>query len=91
MAKQSLLETLRTGSYRTQLEALRDELVLALEGSPAGAKAQTAAQLRAVLKDLDAMPDLKKTTVADDLAARRKSRRAETAAAASATGTEPGG
>jgi hypothetical protein len=82
----SLLERLRTANYREQLEALRDELVVALENSPAGAKAQTAAQLRAVLKDLASLPDAKKVSKADELASRRKARLAAADLAAPAVG-----
>lgn len=71
---ESLAAAILDGSYREKLEALASQLAVAFDQSPPGAKAQTAAQLRAVLKDLEQLPDGKKMTKADELAHRRAAR-----------------
>jgi hypothetical protein len=79
-------ETLKAGNLRASLEALRDRLALAMEEASSGVQPQIAAQLRGVLKDLDALPDGKKVTTADDLRNRREARRSQAAAVALASG-----
>jgi len=82
----SLAEVVKTGTYREQLEALRDKLAADMDGVDSKVVAQVASQLRAVLKDIAALPDSKKVTAADDLRNRREARRAQAQALALASG-----
>src|SRR5690349_3828652 len=73
-----LEEACASGDQRAALEALRDELAKALVDGSAGTVAQTAAQLRACITEIAALPRPEVDDV-DDLRARRAARRAETA------------
>lgn len=64
-----------TGDTRKALEAMRDDLADALGKCDPAVKAQIAGQLRGVLRELDGLPDKEQTSVADELAQRRRSRR----------------
>lgn len=61
--------------HRKRLEALRDLLTNALAEAGARDTAPIAGQLRAVLADLAAVPDMKAASDVDDLAAQRARRR----------------
>lgn len=74
--KQTITQACATGDTRKALEALRDELAEALSKAEPAVKAQIAGQLRQVLLELDGLPDEKQRSVADDLADRRRARRA---------------
>lgn len=60
---------------RQNLEALRDILAAALVAADPSVQAQIAGQLRAVYKDLAALPAEKKASKLDELAARRAASR----------------
>lgn len=60
-----------SGDLRSRLERLRDILWDAVLEADVAVKAQLAGQLRAVEKDIAALPDAKKVSKADELAARR--------------------
>jgi hypothetical protein len=70
---ESFKDRVRVGR-REALEALRDELAAKFEEASTGVSAQIASQLRQVLKDLAELPDGKRVTKADELAARRRAR-----------------
>ncbi len=61
---------------REDLERLRLELWLAFDEAPAAVKAQVAGQLRAVIKDLAELPDVKEVNPLNDVAAARARRKA---------------
>lgn len=65
-----------SGDQRVALEALRDRLARDLDVAPPQVSAQLAAQLRATLADLAALPAPETKSVVDDIAARRAARRA---------------
>jgi len=79
-----LKAALRAGDLRKQLETLRDFLADRLEEAPPRDQAPLAAQLRAILDDLNGLPVPKGESKLDDLSRRRAARRA---APADATGT----
>jgi hypothetical protein len=79
-------DPLKGADYWKALEALRDVLADDLTNGPPGTRAQTAAQYRATVKELQGRPDVKKVSKADELADRRKARGAKTNARASAGG-----
>jgi hypothetical protein len=70
-------QALKSGDHRAALEALRDVLADSLKDAGDNVKAQIAAQLRAVLSELAALPAVERTEV-DDLTERRKTRRSRT-------------
>jgi hypothetical protein len=70
-------EKVKSGDQRTALEAMRDRLAEDMDGAGQNVVAQIAAQLRAVLTELAALPAVERTEV-DDLIERRKARRART-------------
>ena len=63
------------------MEAMRDDLAEKLERAEPAVAAQLAGQLRAIVKDLAAMPAAKVVPKRDDLRARREARRVAGAAA----------
>ena len=65
-----------TAEHRRRLEALRDALTVAIAEAGSRDLAPLAGQLRAVLKDLSAIPDVAEASDVDDLAAKRARRRA---------------
>lgn len=73
-----------SGDRRRALEALRDRLAADLDVAPVTVAAQIAGQLRAVLADIAGLPGVVERSASDDLAKRRKARRA---AAAKMVGT----
>lgn len=71
----SMLSAAQTGDIRIALERLRDELAVAIDFGPPGAVAQTAAQLRGTLADLEALgKDSGEVSKLDELTARREAR-----------------
>lgn len=68
------LEAAQSGERRDALVALRDDLAAALDAAEPNVKAQLAAQYRAVLSELAALPDETKVSKRDELAARRAGR-----------------
>jgi hypothetical protein len=76
--------SIQAGDLRKQLQALRDFLAERLLHAPAREQAPIAAQLRAVLIDLNGLPVPKEGSVLDEVAKQRAARRAGTADAASA-------
>ena len=85
----SLRVEVASGDQRRALEALRDRLASEIDRADekgVAVLAQIAAQLRAVLKELAGLPEAKAVSKADELAARRKARRAKAATSASAAG-----
>lgn len=66
----------QSGDQRLALEALRDRLARDLDMAPPQVSAQLAAQLRATLAELAALPAQETKSVVDDIAARRAARRA---------------
>ena len=66
----------QSGDQRRALEALRDRLARDLDLAPPQVSAQLAAQLRATLAELAALPAQETKSVVDDIAARRAARRA---------------
>lgn len=62
--------------HRQRLESLRDRLTEAVASAGSRDLAPLAGQLRAVLVELAAVPDVKKASDVDDLAAKRARRRA---------------
>lgn len=64
---------------REGLEAIRDELAAALQGATGRDVASIARELRMTLADLDKLPDAREESAVDDLAARRRARRAQAA------------
>lgn len=83
---QSFSETVKSGTYRESLEALRDKLAVDMEGVDSKVVAQVAAQLRAVLKEIAGLPDAKVVSKADELARRREARLSAADPSASAAG-----
>ncbi len=71
--------TVGSGDLRSRLERLRDLLWEALLAADVAVKAQLAGQLRAVEKDIAALPDAKRVSKADELAARRLAAREKSA------------
>lgn len=69
-----------TAEYRKRLEALRDALTLAISDAGKRDIAPIAGQLRAVLSDLAALPNVTEASDVDDLARKRERRRSATAA-----------
>ena len=65
---------------RKRLEALRDRLTDAVAEAGARDLAPLSGQLRAVLNDLAALPDVTEASDVDDLAAQRARRRAAASA-----------
>jgi phage gp29-like protein len=74
--KRKLLETVQSGNYLASLEAVRDKLAADMEELDSKVVAQVAAQLRAVMKEIEEQPKPQNVSVADDLRARREARRA---------------
>ena len=72
----NVTETLKSGSRRDALMALRALLAERMVDADPNVVPQYAARFQAVLTDLDALPSLEMTEV-DDLVERRKARRAE--------------
>lgn len=64
-----------TTEHRRRLEALRDALTAAIANAGNRDLAPLAGQLRAVLSDLAALPDMTEASDVDDLAAKRARRR----------------
>ena len=62
---------------REDLELMRAGLFEAFDSAPDTVKAQVAAQLRAVLKDLDECPVAKEANPVDEFSAARARRRAD--------------
>lgn len=79
----SVSEAAASGDVRAVLEAMRDDLAVKLERAEPAVAAQLAGQLRAIVKDLAAMPAAKVVPKRDDLRARREARRVAGAAAES--------
>lgn len=77
-----LAETLRTGSHREQLVAMRDFLADQIVAAPFREVAPIAAQLRQILVDLESMPLANGESVVDQLAQARAQRQADAALAA---------
>ena len=71
----SVSDSAASGDIRATYEALRDDLAKKLELAEPAVAAQIAGQLRAILKDLAAMPAAKVVPKRDDLRARREARR----------------
>ena len=72
------------GDRRRALEAMRDALAAAMEQSDPNVMAQIAGQLRQVLREIDELPAGERMSKRDELAQRRKDRRAKAAAESSA-------
>jgi hypothetical protein len=72
----SLEQTVVSGDYRASLTALRDFLARELDDCDSKRDAATlAARLQAVLADIEAIPKKSEVSAADEIAARRASRR----------------
>lgn len=69
-------EPIGTAEQRKRLEGLRDRLTEAIAAAGTRDLAPLAGQLRAVLHDLAALPDVTEASDVDDLAAQRARRRA---------------
>jgi hypothetical protein len=82
----SLADVAKLGDRRKTLEAMRDMLAASMEDAQTGVKPQYAAQLRETLRELDELPVAEEASAVDEIAARRKTRRA-----ASATDGVPAG
>lgn len=82
----SLSAAAAAGDRRRTLEELRVWLASAIEVCEPHQAAPLAKQLRETLAELDAMPDGKEQSTSDDLAARRKARRAAATAGEPAVG-----
>jgi hypothetical protein len=80
MVYPALAGILRSSDLRKQLEALRDFLAEALEHAPPREQAPIAAQLRAVLIDIDQLPIRGEGSTLDDIARQRAAGRARAAA-----------
>jgi hypothetical protein len=78
------LTAAQSGDHRKALVALRDNLASALDAADPNVKAQLAAQYRAVLNELAALPDETKVSIRDDLAGRRADRQSAATAPKSA-------
>jgi hypothetical protein len=78
----SLADATATGDRRSALVAVRDHLADVLMTCEAGATAQLVKQLRETLAELETLDVAKEVSASDDLAAKRKARRAATKAAA---------
>jgi hypothetical protein len=80
------------GDVRAQLEALRDLLAERLIGAELPQVAPLARQLQAVVTQLAALPSAKtEANPVDDLAARRRARRADASDPGGAAGGDVGG
>lgn len=75
-----------SGDQRQALEALRDRLARDLDVAPPQVSAQLAAQLRATLSELAALPAQETKSVVDVIAARREARRAAALGGGSSAG-----
>lgn len=83
MPELSLTQAVATGDRPVALRALRDKLARQIDESDSGRDvAALAARLQAVLNDLDNLPNTAEVSAADDLASRRRARRANTTPAA---------
>jgi hypothetical protein len=80
----SNLSAAQANDHRAALVALRDDLAAALDAAEPNVKAQLAAQYRAVLNELAALPDETKVSIRDDLAGRRADRQSAAKAPKSA-------
>jgi hypothetical protein len=85
----SVAEAVASGDVRRALEAIRDDLAVALDAADVNMKPQIAGQLRAVLADLRALPSAPVAqpdgvVTIDDAKAKRAARQQSAAAAASA-------
>jgi hypothetical protein len=69
-----------SAEHRRRLEALRDALTAAVAGAGNRDLAPLAGQLRAVLSDLAALPDVTEASDVDDLASKRARRRSAASA-----------
>lgn len=67
------------GGRRAALEAIRDKLAVELAATEGFHAGPLARELRAVLAELDELPDGKRESTVDDLAARRAARIAQAA------------
>jgi hypothetical protein len=83
----SLSGAVGSGDRRQALEAMRDALAAAMELAEPSVMAQLAGQLRQVLRELDELPASEGKSKRDELADRRKNRRAKAAVSAPATGS----
>lgn len=72
----SFVSEVCSGDERRALEAMRLKLATEMDAAPAAVVAQVAARLQAVLVRLSELPDREAVSKSDDLAARRKARRA---------------
>jgi hypothetical protein len=71
-----LEQAVKKGDYRGSLVELRDYLARSLDECYSGRdRAALAARLQAVLADIEAVPDKAEVSAADEIAARRASRR----------------
>jgi hypothetical protein len=74
-ARKTVAAAVKVGQ-REGLEAMRDSLAAALDVADPAVKAQIAGQLRAVIKDLAALPAVEvEVSASDQLRARREARR----------------
>lgn len=76
MDEQSFREVVSTGTRREQLEALRDVLAVNLETAPHSAVAGISRELQSVLRELESLVTTREGSKVDELARRRKERRA---------------
>lgn len=68
-----------SGDKRAALEAIRDRLANELLTARGQSAAAVAKELRAVIDELDSLPDGREESTVDQLNARREARRAEAA------------
>lgn len=76
----SLSAVVGEGDRRRSLEAMRDALAVAMAQAEPREMASLANQLRQVLRELDELPAGERLSKRDELAQRRKDRRAKAAA-----------
>lgn len=72
-----VLGAAQSGDRRVALEAVRNRLAAAMDAAPDAVVAQVAAQLRATLLELSALGNDQEVSLVDDLAGRRRTRRAD--------------
>jgi hypothetical protein len=81
-----LVDVVAEGDRRASLEAVRDRLAAAMGQAEPNVIAQIAGRLQAVMREIADLPVAEKVSKADELAARRKARRAAAARGTSAAG-----
>lgn len=72
-----LVAAVTSGGRRRSLEAIRDRLASDLEAAVGRDAAVIAKELRAVIDAIDKLPPAREVSTVDQLAARRKARRAK--------------